>query len=254
MRIMLLPLVKREFVVLSHKREEHRKVSCGNVTGAGARHDLQLPQRSFTLAGGNAPSLVDATGERKQGWHAKKGRVRRWKKCVLMWRASPKISSINCMAPTAPPGARPLPRSKTSSWVFARYSPRRCSTRVWPGKRPLPTSSRRRHASALAVSSRWLALTTTHASSKHGPARPRRPSRKVTVPAVGGLFFPHSKSLGLEQSDASPAVMQQLTYAGTVSRSFAEACDILTHLTELTVSVQQVERVNERVGGERIAG
>ena len=47
--------------------------------------------------------------------------------------------------------------------------------------------------------------------------------------------------------------MQQLTYAGTVSRSFAEACDILTHLTELTVSVKQVERVTERVGGERIA-
>src|SRR5260370_16644477 len=137
MRIMLLPLVKREFVVLSHKREEHRKVSCGNVTGAGARHDLQLPQRSFTLAGGNAPSLVDATGERKQGWHAKKSRVRRWKKCVLMWRASPKISSINCMAPTAPPGARPLPRPKTSSSVFTLHSPRTHSPTLLPSNPPL---------------------------------------------------------------------------------------------------------------------
>jgi len=59
--------------------------------------------------------------------------------------------------------------------------------------------------------------------------------------------------LGIDQSDASPAVLQQLTYAGTVSRSFAEACDIVTHLTELTVSVKQVERVTERSGAERVA-
>ncbi len=38
-----------------------------------------------------------------------------------------------------------------------------------------------------------------------------------------------------------------------MSRSFAEACDTLTHLTELTVSVKQVERVTERIGGERVA-
>jgi hypothetical protein len=38
-----------------------------------------------------------------------------------------------------------------------------------------------------------------------------------------------------------------------VSRSFAEARDTLTHLTELTVSVKQVERVTERSGGERVA-
>jgi hypothetical protein len=37
-----------------------------------------------------------------------------------------------------------------------------------------------------------------------------------------------------------------------VSRSFAEACDTVTHLTELTVSVKQVERVTERSGGERV--
>jgi hypothetical protein len=37
-----------------------------------------------------------------------------------------------------------------------------------------------------------------------------------------------------------------------MSRSFAEACDLLTHLTELTVSVKQVERVTERSGGERV--
>lgn len=48
-------------------------------------------------------------------------------------------------------------------------------------------------------------------------------------------------------------MLQQLTYAGTVSRSFAEACATITHLTELKVSVKQVERVTERIGGERVA-
>jgi hypothetical protein len=47
-------------------------------------------------------------------------------------------------------------------------------------------------------------------------------------------------------------VQQQLTYAGTVSRSFAEARDLVTNLTELTVSVKQLERVTERAGAERV--
>jgi hypothetical protein len=38
-----------------------------------------------------------------------------------------------------------------------------------------------------------------------------------------------------------------------VSRSFAEARDTVTHLTELSVSVKQVERVTERIGAERVA-
>lgn len=59
--------------------------------------------------------------------------------------------------------------------------------------------------------------------------------------------------MGLDQSDASPAVLQQWTQAGIVCRSFAEAQTLVTLLTERTVTVKQVERVTERIGGERVA-
>src|SRR5439155_5450385 len=43
------------------------------------------------------------------------------------------------------------------------------------------------------------------------------------------------------------------TYAGTASRSFAEASAALLHLAELRVGPKQVERVTERIGSERVA-
>jgi len=72
------------------------------------------------------------------------------------------------------------------------------------------------------------------------------------VTAAGGLFFPQSKSLGLDQSEASPAVQQKITYAGTVSRSFAEGSELLGRLADLAVSAKQVERVARRIGQERV--
>ncbi len=66
-------------------------------------------------------------------------------------------------------------------------------------------------------------------------------------------FFPQSKSLGLDQSEASPAVQQRITYAGTVSRSFAEGSELLERLADLAVSAKQVERVARRIGTERVA-
>jgi len=73
------------------------------------------------------------------------------------------------------------------------------------------------------------------------------------VTAVGGLFFPQSKSLGLDQSEASAAVQQKITYAGTVSRSFTEGSELLERLAELSVSTKQVERLTRRIGAERVA-
>ena len=71
--------------------------------------------------------------------------------------------------------------------------------------------------------------------------------------AAGGLFFPQSKSLGIDQSETSPALLQKITYAGTACRSFAEASATLHHLADLTVDPKQVERVSERIGAERVA-
>jgi hypothetical protein len=73
------------------------------------------------------------------------------------------------------------------------------------------------------------------------------------VTAAGGLFFPQSKSLGIDQGQASPAVQRKITYAGTISRSFAEASDLMEELADLPVTAKQVERLTRRIGDERVA-
>jgi hypothetical protein len=72
------------------------------------------------------------------------------------------------------------------------------------------------------------------------------------VTAVGGLFFPQSKGLGIDQSDTSPTLLAKITYAGTASRSFAEGSALLEHLADLPVPEKQVERVTRRIGAERV--
>ena len=47
-------------------------------------------------------------------------------------------------------------------------------------------------------------------------------------------------------------MLQKITYAGTVGRSFAEASTNLQHLADLAVGPKQVERVTERIGAERV--
>ena len=72
------------------------------------------------------------------------------------------------------------------------------------------------------------------------------------MPAVGGLFFPQSKSLGIDQGEASPALLQKITYAGTACRSFGQGSDALWQLADLPIPEKQVERVTERIGAERL--
>jgi hypothetical protein len=48
-------------------------------------------------------------------------------------------------------------------------------------------------------------------------------------------------------------VQQQVVYAGTVARSFAEASDLLQRLAELPLATKAVERLTRRIGQERVA-
>jgi hypothetical protein len=48
-------------------------------------------------------------------------------------------------------------------------------------------------------------------------------------------------------------VQQKITYAGAVSRSFAEGSELLGRLADLSVPAKQVERVARRIGTERVA-
>src|SRR5262249_7517435 len=169
-----------------------------------------------------------------------------------MSRGSPKTWSRSSTAPKAPPGGRSSPRSKTFSSKSAKSPRRKCSPCPSPSGLPPRTSAPNRTATARDVSNRCPVTRSTRASCKRGPAKPSGPSRKATATAAGGPFSPQSKSLGLDQSETSPALLQKITYAGTAGRSFAEASATLHHLADLTVDPKQVERVTERIGAEPV--
>ena len=74
----------------------------------------------------------------------------------------------------------------------------------------------------------------------------------VTAANVGRLFFPQSKSLGLDRGDYSTAILDKIVYAGVSNSSFELGSQDLLKLAEITVSPKQVERVTKRIGQERV--
>ncbi len=58
---------------------------------------------------------------------------------------------------------------------------------------------------------------------------------------------------GIDQCETSPALLAKITYAGTVSRSFAEGGTLLDKLADLPTPEKQVERITRRIGAERVA-
>jgi hypothetical protein len=78
-------------------------------------------------------------------------------------------------------------------------------------------------------------------------------SHTVTAANVGRLFFPQSKSLGIDRGEYSTAMLDKIVYAGTMGRSFEQASKDLRKLAEVEVPTKQVERVCQRIGDERVA-
>jgi hypothetical protein len=74
---------------------------------------------------------------------------------------------------------------------------------------------------------------------------------KNTAEPVGGLFFPQSKSLGIDQRAYSPAMLNKIVHAGVSNGSFAQGSQDLAVLAEVDVPVKQVERLTCRIGRER---
>jgi len=58
--------------------------------------------------------------------------------------------------------------------------------------------------------------------------------------------------LGIDQGEASPALLKKITSAGTACRSFGQGSDALQQLADLPIPEKQVERVTERSGAERV--
>ena len=88
-----------------------------------------------------------------------------------------------------------------------------------------------------------------------GPTPARSPGRNPPALATTAarLFFPQSRSLGIDLQCLSPRLLQKVVYAGTNSVSFEQGSDFLLRLAGQTVDAQTVRRSTERIGEERLA-
>jgi hypothetical protein len=77
-------------------------------------------------------------------------------------------------------------------------------------------------------------------------------SRTCTVANAGRLFFPQSKSLGIDRSEYSMAMLNKIVHAGVTNSSFEQGSQDLAVLAEIAVCAKQVERVTKRIGQERV--
>jgi hypothetical protein len=85
------------------------------------------------------------------------------------------------------------------------------------------------------------------------PAKSTGTNLKNIAPVVGGLFFPQSKSLGIDRSHFSPALQKKITFAGVNNTSYHQAEQDLHVLAGLDVGDKQVRRVCKAIGAERVA-
>jgi hypothetical protein len=93
----------------------------------------------------------------------------------------------------------------------------------------------------------------SHAWCRHAAAWPNGKNPNTTAVPAGRLFFPQSKSLGLDRAQYSKAVLSKIVYAGSNNTSYQQAHGDLDQLAELDVTAKQVRRLCKRIGGERVA-
>jgi hypothetical protein len=94
-------------------------------------------------------------------------------------------------------------------------------------------------------------VTLNHAVSTPASAQPTGKNPPPIANTVARLFFPQSKSLGIDLGSFSPGLLQKIVYAGSNNPSFQRGSQDLLVLAEVTVAAKQVERLTERIGHER---
>src|SRR5437899_3984494 len=82
---------------------------------------------------------------------------------------------------------------------------------------------------------------------------PSGQNRRLAARNVGEIFFPQSKSLGIDRSHYSPSLQRKIDYAGTAHGSFEQGKQTLQELADVEVTTKQVERLTEQIGAERLA-
>jgi hypothetical protein len=78
-------------------------------------------------------------------------------------------------------------------------------------------------------------------------------NRRPAASNVGGIFFPQSKSLGIDRSRYCPSLQRKIVYAGSAQGSFEQGRQSLQELAGVAVSAKQVERLTRDRGRERVA-
>jgi hypothetical protein len=71
--------------------------------------------------------------------------------------------------------------------------------------------------------------------------------------AAARLFFPQSKSLGIDLLSLSPGLLKKAVYAGSNSVSFEHASESMLHLAEQDIDASTIRRATDRIGQERLA-
>jgi hypothetical protein len=85
------------------------------------------------------------------------------------------------------------------------------------------------------------------------PTWDRRTGKSLPLIAstVARLFFPQSKSLGIDLARFSPVLLKKIVYAGSNNPSFQRASQDLRVLANAHVPLKQVERLTKRIGQQR---
>ncbi len=90
-------------------------------------------------------------------------------------------------------------------------------------------------------------------SPRPTPERSSGPSPPPLAAPAARLFFPQSKSLGIDLQILSPRLLKKVVYAGANSVSFEQGSAFLLNLAEQSIDAQTVRRTTERIGEERLA-
>jgi hypothetical protein len=115
-----------------------------------------------------------------------------------------------------------------------------------------PSSPSLRHSSiALVAVDRLGRAIPKHVWCALAPAPPTGKSLPPIATTVARLFFPQSKSLGIDLGSFSPGLLKKIVYAGSNHPSFESASESMQVLAEASVAVKQIERLTQQIGKER---
>lgn len=91
-----------------------------------------------------------------------------------------------------------------------------------------------------------------NAGSRRHVARCPGSIRQANVPAVGGLFPPQDRNLGLDGTSFSPRLQRKIVGEGVRAESYLAASESLAELCDLKIGPKEIERLVHRIGRERI--